>query len=74
MKNYIVSAGIYKPASGSDRNAAFAMLKGGVIHGGFDPADTEDTFKKRNWVKNPTVLSGNIASEASGIDNAYHVF
>jgi|GEM_PF-1742753 len=84
-----VAAGVYHPDHGAaetagDRDAAFLLGNGIAIYGGF--AGTETEFSERDWVANPTVLSGDIdhndtvdASGATGHfsdivgNNSYHV-
>lgn len=77
-----VAAGIYYP--GTRTVSSFNIESGVEIYGGFPPAggDLED----RDWVANPTVLSGDIGkddiTDANGVvtdtanivgENAYHV-
>ncbi len=66
-----VAAGIYKPTTGTDRNATFSLKSGVAIYGGF--AGTETSLTERDWETNLTTLSGNIGTEESNADNSYHV-
>ena len=80
-----VAAGTYKPTSGADRSATFDLLPGGggcslFLYGGF--AGTETDRSQRDWVANPTILSGDlngddngnvVPSEPTRSDNSYHV-
>ena len=60
-----VAAGTYKPTSGTDHTISFAM--GSVpIYGGFAGTD-ETTVSQRNWVANPTILSGDLGSAKSDL-------
>jgi len=66
-----VAAGIYKPTTGTDRNATFLLESGVAIYGGF--AGTETSLEERDWETNLTTLSGDIGTEAVNTDNSYHV-
>ncbi|MES2774449.1 MAG: choice-of-anchor Q domain-containing protein [Bacteroidota bacterium] len=68
-----VAAGTYKPTTGTDRNASFAMLNNIAIYGGFagnEPANYD--LSLRNFTANTTILSGNIGT-AGNADNSYNV-
>jgi hypothetical protein len=65
-----VGTGTYKPTTGSDRNATFALKSGVALYGGF--AMTETLRSQRNWTANVTILSGEIGV-AGNSDNSYHV-
>jgi len=71
-----VAEGTYKPTQlfieGDPRSAAFQMVNGVEIYGGF--AGTEEYLADRDWVTNVTALSGDIGSEGDSADNSYHVF
>ena len=59
-----VAAGVYKPATNSaDRGATFRLKEGVAVYGGF--AGTESSREQRNFVKNLTVLSGDIDNDDS---------
>ncbi len=73
-----VAAGIYKPTTGSDQGASFAMKNGVAIYGGF-PTTGNPTFADRGAV-NPitgspssSTLSGDIGTVGDNSDNSYHV-
>ncbi|MFM7715745.1 MAG: hypothetical protein ACKO7A_24510, partial [Microcystis sp.] len=53
-----VSAGTYKPTTGTDRNATFTLKNNVGIYGGF--AGTETARTQRNIATNVTILSGEI--------------
>lgn len=66
-----VAKGVYRPA-GSDRTSATFLLKTGLsIYGGF--AGFETSRDQRNWLANPTILSGDIGVPGDPSDNSYHV-
>ena len=67
-----VAEGTYRPTSGSDRYASFQMANGVGIYGGF--VGTEEFLGERDWVKNLTILSGDIGTPGDPSDNSYHVF
>ena len=60
------------PNGTADRSAAFHLINGVSIYGGFSPSAGADTFVERDWEKFQTVLSGNIGT-ANTSDNSYHV-
>ncbi|MDB9393081.1 cadherin domain-containing protein [Microcystis aeruginosa] len=65
-----MSAGTYKPTTGTDRTASFTLKNNVGIYGGF--AGTETARNQRNINTNVTILSGEIG--VAGIaDNVYHV-
>jgi predicted outer membrane repeat protein len=80
-----IAAGVYKPTGdGADREAAFQLLDGVALYGGF--AGHESERDGRDWESNVTVLSGDIdnndAADESGVvtdtvhiagANSYHV-
>lgn len=73
-----VAAGTYKPASltgstGSpgERDVAFVLKSGVKVYGGFK--GTEVRLSDRDIQANPTILSGDIGTPNSSLDNAYHV-
>ncbi len=53
-----VAGGTYKPTSPKEIAATFELVDGVAMYGGF--AGTETSRSQRNWVRNPTVLSGDI--------------
>lgn len=75
-----VAKGTYRPTGGSDRIATFALKQGVSLYGGFD--GTESALADRDWVNNPTVLTGDLADNDDGNlywdagtrqDNSLHV-
>jgi hypothetical protein len=69
-----VKSGIYYPTIGDtpSREDTFNVGKGGVdIYGGF--SGTETKRDERNWIANPTILSGDIDGEGSPPSHSYHV-
>ena len=66
-----VMAGTYKPTMDTDRTISFVMKPGVAIYGGF--TGTETRREQRDWVANPTILSGDIGIEGNSSDNSYHV-
>lgn len=79
-----VAAGVYKPTTGTDRAATFAVRSGVAVYGGF--GGDEDNRDERDPALHRSVLSGDIGGDdvvdaqgvtgsAAGIvgDNSYHV-
>lgn len=79
-----VAAGVYKPTTGTDRTATFAIRSGLAVYGGF--GGTENIRDARDPAIHRSVLSGDIGGDdvidalgvttsAAGIvgDNSYHV-
>jgi CSLREA domain-containing protein len=78
-----VAKGIYKPTATSDRSIAFTLKPDMALYGGF--AGTETLLGQRNPAANPTVLSGDIDNNDTGVNgidadtskivgnNSYHV-
>ncbi|GAB3499048.1 hypothetical protein GCM10027341_21480 [Spirosoma knui] len=72
-----VAAGIYKPTTGSDRNASFSLKNGVSVYGGF--AGTEIDLSQRGSVNPVTgspsssTLSGDIGLLGDNTDNSYRV-
>ncbi len=62
-----IATGTYKPADGS-RSNTIALNKSLKLYGGFKGIASEVALYQRDWVANPTILSGDIAG-----DNAYSV-
>ncbi|GEM_PF-208128 len=62
-----VKAGTYKPTKDKNDNTSsgtsrtFVMRKGVTIYGGFTTAGNP-TFADRNWINNPTILSGDMGA------------
>ncbi len=79
-----VEMGEYKPAAPGNRSATFALKPGVEVYGGF--GGDEDDLAERDWLANPTVLSGDIdnndTTDPTGVitvstrivgNNSYHV-
>jgi hypothetical protein len=67
-----VAAGTYEPTSETDRTATFSLPYGVTIYGGF-PATGTPVLADRDWVKNVTILSGDIGVTGNDSDNSYSV-
>lgn len=68
-----VAQGTYRPTDGGrpdDRSASFT-LDGQHIYGGF--AGVELMLEQRDWIANPTILSGDIGAPGVSSDNSQHV-
>lgn len=63
--------GTYKPTAANDRSISFRIHEGVKLYGGF--VGTETALVQRNWLLNPTVLSGDIGVEGNHTDNSYNV-
>jgi len=72
IDSVLVAKGTYYPTglqSGTNKDSAFAILRGGVkVYGGYN-ASTGN----RDIVGNTTILSGDIGTAGSITDNSYHV-
>ena len=72
-----VAAGTYKPTTGNDRNASFALRNGVTIYGGFVGNETALTDRPAyNPVANrpsSTTLSGDIGTVGNTSDNSFRV-
>src|SRR5690606_37941362 len=66
-----VAKGTYKPTTGTDRNATFAMKNGVAVYGGF--VGTETSRDERRWWEHETILSGDIGVEDDDSDNSRRV-
>lgn len=66
-----VQQGTYKPTTGSDRNATFAIPDGVAVYGGF--VGTETALSQRNPDPANTILSGDIGTSGDISDNSIHV-
>jgi predicted outer membrane repeat protein len=66
-----VAAGTYKPTTGTDRDATFALMDGVAVYGGFTGDET--LRSQRNWTTNVTTLSGDIGTVADASDNSHNV-
>ncbi len=72
-----VAAGTYYPDEGfgltiGDRDASFAMHNNLSILGGF-PNGGNPGLGQRDWINNPTILSGDIGVASDTSDNSKHV-
>ena len=66
-----VAEGTYKPTSGTDRSATFALVSGVAMYGGF--AGSESELAERNWDAQVTELSGEIGDPTRQYDNTYNL-
>lgn len=66
-----VAQGTYKPTTTIDRDISFDLKNLVEVYGGFN--GTETSRVQRNWVANPTVLSGDIGVPNDKSDNSYNV-
>lgn len=66
-----VAKGVYRPTSGTDREASFQLKSQVSIYGGFSGDET--VREARSWPGNPTILSGDIDGDESLDGNSYHV-
>ncbi|MFH1378536.1 MAG: right-handed parallel beta-helix repeat-containing protein [Planctomycetota bacterium] len=62
-----VATGTYKPTTGTSRTAAFNMKTGVALYGGF--GGFESSIDERNVVRYPTILSGDLNDDDSGLTN-----
>ena len=65
-----VATGTYYPDP-SDRTIYFQIPDGVKVYGGF--LNTASTFSERDWVNNPTILSGDINTSGIETDNSFTV-
>ncbi len=63
-----IAAGTYRPTSGSDTTAFFAIPPGAGIHGGFNGSET--LLGQRNAQSNQTILTGSIGTAAQPAQSA----
>ncbi|SMC34436.1 T9SS type A sorting domain-containing protein [Moheibacter sediminis] len=75
-----VARGTYKPmynhadgqfTTNGNRSNSFVMVKNVQIYGGF--SGQESSLEQRNFENNVTILTGEIGTQHSTLDNAYHV-
>jgi hypothetical protein len=64
-----VAQGKYTP--GTTRTATFTLVDGALMYGGF--IGNETSIEQRSWKANQTILSGDIGTINSIIDNSFHV-
>lgn len=71
-----IAGGMYKPTTGTDRNASFSLRNNVEVYGGF--AGTESTLAQRPTINSTTpsatTLSGDIRVAGDRNDNTYTVF
>lgn len=66
-----IAKGVYYPTDISDRTIYFQVRDGIELYGGF--SGTEKNLQERNWIKNLTVLSGDIGRKNVLEDNSYTI-
>lgn len=66
-----VAKGSYRPAKFGDRTASFRLKNLLAVYGGF--VGTETQLAQRDWVANPTILTGDIGIAGDTGDNSLHV-
>ncbi|NJK83302.1 MAG: hypothetical protein HC912_05270 [Saprospiraceae bacterium] len=66
-----IAKGTYYPTSDNDRTIYFQIVDGVELYGGF--VGTETKVQERNWIKNVTILSGDIGRKNTTEDNSYTV-
>ena len=72
-----VAKGTYSPTNcttcgENDRRIAFELPNGVALYGGFSGNETQLT--QRNWIKNKTILSGDIDKDGTNAHNTYNIF
>jgi len=66
-----VAVGNYLPTADTNRDSSFSLPSGAKLYGGF--AGTESSLGQRDWLANPTVLSGDIGLPGDSTDNSYTI-
>jgi hypothetical protein len=66
-----VAAGTYLPSESDDPTESFVLFAGALVYGGFEGG--EALLEERDFVANPTVLSGDLGALGVIDDNALHV-
>ncbi len=66
-----IAAGTYKPSETTERFISYELKESIKLYGGFD--GTEEKLEERDWIKNKTILSGDIGEEGQFSDNSYNV-
>ncbi len=66
-----VAQGTYYTTDGSNRFISFILRNKVSIYGGFSGGETSKA--ERDWVANPTIMSGDIGVIGDASDNSYHV-
>lgn len=64
-----VQAGTYVPSPSGDATSSFHLRTGVAVYGGFSGVETQRN--QRDWVANPTVLSGDVNQDDTGVDSAW---
>ncbi|MFN8302443.1 MAG: T9SS type A sorting domain-containing protein [Saprospiraceae bacterium] len=64
-----VAGGVYHPTGGGNRMLSFTLSSGVKLYGGF--SGTETSKQQRDWVAQPTILSGDIGAPGQADDNSY---
>src|SRR5690242_12657721 len=67
-----VADGTYKPTTGTDRTATFALKSGVRLLGGYAGYGAPDP-DARDVAQYPTILSGDIGTAGDKSDNSYHI-
>jgi len=62
---------VYYPSGDVEREATFALVSGIGVYGGFK--GNEVRKEQRDWLKNTTILSGEIGDQSVMTENVYHV-
>lgn len=70
-KEIWVAKGVYYPSGNTEREATFALVSGIGVYGGF--TGNEVRKEQRDWLRNTTILSGEIGDQSIMTDNVYHV-
>ncbi len=68
-KQIWVATGTYKPTNIGDRTESFDLSAS--IYGGFNGTETQ--LSERDWITNPTILSGDIGTVGVNADNSQSV-
>lgn len=66
-----IATGTYFPTSTLDRTISFDLPDSVGIYGGFD--GTESQRNQRNWMTQPSILSGDLGMPGNNMDNTHHV-
>ena len=70
-KEIWVAMGVYYPSGDVEREATFCLVSGIGVYGGFKGNEVHK--EQRDWLKNTTILSGEIGDQSVMTDNVYHV-
>lgn len=66
-----VAKGTYKPTTSNDRYVYYNLPSGVEVYGGF--VGSETLREQRDWVLNPTILSGDIGVANDSTDNSFTI-